>query len=137
MNYERFFYEARNSFKAEWPSLLTEPESEQVKVADVKLRALIAILQAFRDDMDDENLGRLYEFVCDNVSEMKLLFGSPLVLDFQAIVESRADRREQEAQSKAEGFAMRGDSINQAIDDLKKAIATLPEKQKRKLAVVK
>ena len=136
MDYFGFFYAAKNSFKVEWPSLLTEPESEQVKVADVKLRALIAILQAMRDDMDDENLGELYKFITDNISEMKLMFGTPLILDFEKIVAHREEKRKSEAESKdnVPGFNMRGDAVNDAIEALRAAVATLPEKQ-RKLKV--
>jgi hypothetical protein len=116
MTYEAAFYEWKNSFKAEWPSLLTEPESEQVKVADVKLRALVALLEVMRADLDDENLGALYTFICDNVSEMTVMFGSPLVLDIQAMMTHRAEQRDK-VQEQTEANPMRADSVIAALKD--------------------
>lgn len=147
MDYLAAFYEWKNSFKAEWPSLLTEPESEQVKVADVKLRALVALLEAMRADLDDENLASLYSFICDNVSEMKVMFGSPLILDLEAMVTFRAQNRDkadktQEDKANAafgdEGGEMRNDSagrVRTALTALRDAVALMDEE--KKLRVVK
>jgi hypothetical protein len=95
----------------------------------------VALLEAMRADLDDENLADLYSFICDNVSEMKVMFGSPLILDLEAMVAHRAEQRKI-AQEKppAQDFEMRGDSVERTIQALKDAVATLPT---RKLAVVK
>lgn len=138
LDYETAFYQWSNCFEAKWPSLLTEPESEQVKVADVKLRALIALLEVMRDDLDDENLGELYKFVSDNVNEMKMMFGNPLVLDFEAIVAHRETKRgEREANADVNlGNAFgRGDAVTRAVDALREAVAAMPEKRRSKMKV--
>jgi hypothetical protein len=87
MTHEAAFYKWANSFKAKWPSLLTEPESERVKVADVKLRALVAVLEVLMPKLSPDNLAIVVAWVADNMNEMKLLFGSPLYLDYAEIRE--------------------------------------------------
>ena len=149
LTYEAAFYRWKNSFKAEWPSLLTEPESEQVRVADVKFRALIAVLQALAPMLKGEELATTVQWVADNMNEMKLLFGSPLVLDYDAIA-GYAEEKEEAAlgqdvdgdgDGEAEGPPVAGakpkpppkpkqftaaDSAHRAIEDFKEAVAKMP-----------
>jgi hypothetical protein len=85
--FEEVFYEWRNSFEAKWPNYLSEPPSELVKVDDVKLRALMALLEILLGQLSPTNKAKLVEFVQDNVNEMKLLFnGRDLDLDLEDIV---------------------------------------------------
>lgn len=84
--FERAFTQWRNSFSAKWPSLLTEPDSEKVKVDDVKLKAIIGIVEAFvAAGIDPVNKAATLEWLADNVNDMKFLFTNPLILDFDAI----------------------------------------------------
>lgn len=130
VDYEQFFYTAVNSFKAEWPSLLTEPESEMVKVADVKLRALVAVLEAYLPLLDPDSVGIVAMWVQDNLNEMKLLFGSPLNLDFEKMVQHRVDKETQDAEARKAGSEDnpfgRADSFRRA-DSAEKAIALFKE----------
>jgi hypothetical protein len=87
MRYEDAFYEWKNSFKAEWPNLLTEPDSEKVKEDDVKLKAIIATVEVFGPAMDPENKATLFQWAQDNINENKIMFQSPLLLDFEALAE--------------------------------------------------
>jgi len=73
--YEEAFYEWKNSFECSWPNYLSEPPSELVKVDDVRLRALIALLEVLLDKFGEENQRELLQFVQQNINEMKLLFG--------------------------------------------------------------
>lgn len=84
-SYKRAFYDWKNSFKATWPSLIEEPDSEKIKVDDVKLKALLAMLEIAGPMMDPENKAILIKWVCDNINALKLLFPSPLVLDFDEL----------------------------------------------------
>jgi hypothetical protein len=85
--FEEVFYEWRNSFHATWPNYLSEPPSELVKVDDVKLRALMALLEILLGQLSPTNKAKLVEFVQDNVNEMKILFGGrDLDLDLEDIV---------------------------------------------------
>jgi hypothetical protein len=85
MTYEAGFFMLQNSFEAPWPSLLTEPESEQVKVADVKLKAAIAAMQIITPVVDPESAARVIEWLARNINEMENLFGNPLDLDYKKI----------------------------------------------------
>ena len=49
------FSQWREAFHAEWPSLLIEPESEQIKKEEAKLEAVIAILNSLLTQLDPYN----------------------------------------------------------------------------------
>ena len=85
MRYEDAFYQWSNSFSAVWPSLLREPDSEQVKTDDVKLKAIIATVEVFGPMMDPENKATLVGWAQDNMNENKMMFQSPLLLDIDAL----------------------------------------------------
>jgi len=87
VKFEQAFYRWQNSFKAIWPSFLEEPDSEKVKVDDVKLKALIATVQILLPDLDPENKGALVQWFADNMNEMEFLFSNPLNLDIEAMVD--------------------------------------------------
>jgi hypothetical protein len=130
MTHEAAFYKWANSFKAKWPSLLTEPESERVKVADVKLRALVAVLEVLMPKLSPDNLAIVVAWVADNMNEMKLLFGSPLYLDYAEIREYVPEAEgAEEGPKKPTPFA-KADSVENAIQALRDAVARLPEKPK-------
>ncbi len=83
--YEDAFIKWQNSFKANFPNLLEEPDSEKSKAEDVKLKAIIAMVEVLLPQMDPENKARVIEWACDNFNDFKLLFSAPLLLDFEAI----------------------------------------------------
>jgi len=129
MDYEAAFYKWANSFAAEWPSLLTEPESEQVKVADVKLSALIKVLEVLMPRLPPDQVAVVVQFVADNMNEMKLLFGNPLYLDYEALANYKP--QEQFNENDAPGSFSMADSADGAIADLKAAVARLPDIEER------
>lgn len=85
--YEQAFYEWVHGFKATWPNLLTEPDSEKAKAEDVKQKAVVAIVATLMPIADPVNKAILINWVQDNINQFKLLFSSPLVLDAQAMAE--------------------------------------------------
>jgi hypothetical protein len=102
VSYEEAFNSWRNSFKVEWPNLLTEPDSEKSKAEDVKLQAVIKLVEAMKPDLDPKNLAVLLQWAADNFNEMKLLFGSQLVLDFdelQGFLEERLEKADEMAEA--------------------------------------
>ena len=84
-DYRTAFYEWTNSFAADWPSLLEEPDSEKIEVDKVKMEAVTGILETLLPQMDPENKVRVIRWACDNLNENKMLFGSPLELDWDAL----------------------------------------------------
>jgi len=144
-SYEDIFYTWRNSFVSPWPNLITEPDSEKVKVDDVKLRALVAVAELFLGQkLDGDETVVVLQWVADNVNEMSTLFTSPLNLDYEAIASAAHDAVQAEkdaAQTAAEGgedgevkgFGMRGDSaerVGKAIELLRGAVVKLDEHRK-------
>lgn len=85
--YKVAFYDWKNSFEALWPSFLEEPDSEKVKVEDVKLRAVIALIEVLVPELDPENKALLIEWACECFNEQKLMFPDALRLDFDALRE--------------------------------------------------
>lgn len=87
MRHEDAFYQWQNSFNAAWPNLLTEPDSEKVKTDDVKLKGIIAFLEVLIPNMDPENKAAVIAWAQDNVNENKMMFQTPLSIDFDALRE--------------------------------------------------
>jgi hypothetical protein len=85
MPYNQAFYKWKNSFTSKWPSLLTEPDSELVKVDEVRLRAVLAWLQLMLPQSDPDNKARMIEWAVDNFNSLKFLFDTPLVLDYEEL----------------------------------------------------
>lgn len=85
VSYKDAFYQWVTAFKATWPSLLIEPESEKVKTDDVKLKALIATVQVLIPEMDPINKAIVFEWFANNLNENKVMFKSPLILDIDAL----------------------------------------------------
>ena len=82
-DYESCFYAWQNAFNASWPSLLREPESEQVRVADTKLKGLIAATEVLLPILDPENKARAIEWLVDGYNSTKELFSGVLELDME------------------------------------------------------
>jgi len=97
--YREAFYEWTNSFQAVWPSYLREPDSDQVKVDDTKMKAAISVYQILELSFDPENKARLVQWLADAVTNNKLLYSSPLNLDYQVLLKKF---KEIEKQEKAE-----------------------------------
>ncbi|TKI02730.1 anti-CBASS protein Acb1 family protein [Martelella alba] len=83
--YKTAFMDWVNSFSAEWPSLLTEPDSEKVKVEDVKLKAIISVLEVLLEKADPNNKAILLDWASDNMNANKMMFTTPLILDSEAM----------------------------------------------------
>lgn len=79
--YEEAFYHWQSKFNASWESLMEEPESEKVKVADIKLKGMTEMLRTMLPVVDPMNKARLIEWARDNINEMPNMFQSHLDLD--------------------------------------------------------
>jgi len=93
--YKSAFYRWKNSFKAEWPSLIKEPDSEKIKVEEVKLDKLLAAFEVLNPLCDPENLAVLVKWVEDNFNELKMLFTSPLQLDYDKLAAFATEKAQQ------------------------------------------
>jgi len=85
VKYETAFYEWKNAFTATWPNLLTEPDSEKVKVDDIIAKSAIAVFEVMAPVLDPENLATLAGWLADVMNERDLMFSAPLTLDLDAL----------------------------------------------------
>lgn len=81
VTYEVAFERWRASFKATWPSLLTEPDSEKAKTEKVKLEGVTSMFQVLSGNLDPENRKRLILWAVDQLNSMELLFATDLDID--------------------------------------------------------
>lgn len=85
VQYDQAFYAWQNSFSAEWPSLIEEPESERVKVDEAKLKAVTDLVALLLPVCDPDNKARLLMWAASNFNQNKQLFNEPLVLEWEDI----------------------------------------------------
>jgi hypothetical protein len=85
IDFNTAFYQWKNAFSAEWPSLLVEPESKQVDVEKVKHEAIIAFVEVLMPEADPANKARIIEWAANNLNASKHLITNPLVLDYEAL----------------------------------------------------
>ena len=83
--YKDAFYSWKNAFSATWPSLLEEPDSDRAKVDDIKLKAIIAMVEVMSGKLDPENNATLMQWAADNANSNEGMFTTPLLLDYQAL----------------------------------------------------
>ena len=95
MNYNTAFYEWRNSFVANWPSLLTEPESDKIKVDEIKLKATKDALETLLPMLDPENTVRAVQWFASNMNGNEQLFKTPLVIDSEQLLDFIVERTQQ------------------------------------------
>jgi len=81
-------------FRATWPNILIEPESEKAKAADVQFKSVVALLETLIPELDPENKGRLVEWAAENVNEREELFASKLTFDVEALQRYLEENRE-------------------------------------------
>jgi len=85
--WESAFFGWVNNFTAKWPSLIREPESEAIKVEDIRLKAIVSLLQVLLQTMDGPNRAKLIQWAAENFNDMKMMFQTPLILDYEALAE--------------------------------------------------
>ena len=85
MPYEEAFYRWQNSFTAVWPSLLQEPESDQLEALERKFKVVIAAAQIMLPELDPENKAKVLMWIADTINSYKKVSTSPLLLDYDAL----------------------------------------------------
>lgn len=104
--YKVAFYQWVNSFKAEWPSLLIEPESELIKVDEIRLKGIIDAAEVLLPVVDPDNKALVIEWLVDNFNEQKLLYKTALTLDIEGLKTFLGEQQQkQEENEKAQADA--------------------------------
>lgn len=89
--YNTAFQMWRNSFKAVWPNLLTEPDSKKAEIERDKFSTVVALWAALSSTMDPENRANLAQWVADQINSSEKLFDSQLDFDREAMAEFMPD----------------------------------------------
>lgn len=84
-DYTTTFYRWKNKFSAVWPNLLVEPDSEKAKNEKVKHEAMVDTLTTLLPILDPVNKAATVQWFADTISQNKLLFPIPLVIDADAL----------------------------------------------------
>jgi hypothetical protein len=107
MSYESAFSQWKNSFTAEWPNFLIEPDAEKIKTEDIKLKAIISLLEKLLPELDPENKSTLIQWAVDNFNEQELLFEHPLMIDtdiLQKYLEENRDNQQKQQENSGGGL---------------------------------
>lgn len=100
VSFKAAFQAWRNAFAYKWPSLLIEPDSERAKSEDVKLKAVVALLEVIMPMIDPANSAVALQWAADNFNELQLLFAHKLEFDFDEL-ESFLDKKAKQMESMA------------------------------------
>ena len=91
--YSLYFSSWINNFEYRWPSSLKEPESEKVKVDEIRFKAIVSMLEVLLPQVntDDENRALLIEWAQTNANANESLFPQRLDLDIDSIKANRPE----------------------------------------------
>jgi hypothetical protein len=84
-DYTTAFYAWKNAFKATWPNLLQEPDSEKAKTDDVITKAALSLVEVMGPQLDPENKARLLCWAAEQFNARETFSAIPLDLDEEAI----------------------------------------------------
>ena len=89
--YSLYFSSWINNFEYRWPSSLKEPESEKVKVDEIRFKAIVSMLEVLLPQVntDDENRSLLIEWAQTNANANESLFPHRLDLDIDSLKVNR------------------------------------------------
>ena len=79
--YDEWFFEVRDLFTAEWPSLIQEPKSETVKRNADKLKAMTTVLTSLLEQLDPANKARLVDWFVQACNDMPEFFTNTMEFD--------------------------------------------------------
>jgi len=90
------FAEWQNAFLSVWPNLLEETDAEKAESEKVTLEAVVSVFEILAPEMPPSEIGRLVDWVANNLNAKSHLFSSPLELDIQAVMDFRQEKLDKE-----------------------------------------
>lgn len=100
VDFEVFFWRCANSYRKKWPSLLKEPESDQVEVEKVKLEAILKFVEVLLPNVPQEEKAGVLMWATDQFNALPLLFGGgDLMIDWDRVAEYEGSQEMQEPKS--------------------------------------
>lgn len=107
VEFTQAFVEWKNGFKATFPNFLIESDAEKIKTEEVKLKAIIALVDTLSTTIDPTNKADLIQWAIDNFNEQQLLFKNPLNIDIETLREYLEEHANDEQQQETEaGFKL-------------------------------
>jgi hypothetical protein len=110
IGYLQAFYAWKNSFKASWPNLLEEPDSDKIRTQEVVLRSAIAAAEVLLPLSDPANQAGIAMWLADTFNDQTALFKTPLEInvdDMEAYLEQK-QQQQTELQQKAAEAGVQG-----------------------------
>lgn len=88
--YNVYFQSWINNFEYRWPSSLKEPESEKVKVDEMRFKAIVSMLEVLLPELkaDPENRATFIKWACENANTNESLFPQRIDLDYDMLLEN-------------------------------------------------
>lgn len=88
--YSLYFSKWINNFEYRWSSSLKEPESEKVKVDEIRFKAIVSTLETLLPQLtsDPDNRATLIEWACENANANEHLFPQRLNLDYDSLIDN-------------------------------------------------
>ena len=88
--YSVYFASWINNFEYRWPSSLKEPESEKVKVDEMRFKAIVSMLEVLLPQLtaDPENRATFIKWACENANTNESLFPQRIDLDYDLLLEN-------------------------------------------------
>lgn len=88
--YSVYFQSWINNFEYRWPSSLKEPESEKVKVDEMRFKAIVSMLESLLPQLaaDPKNRATLIKWACENANTNENLFPQRIDLDYELLLEN-------------------------------------------------
>lgn len=85
--YSLYFSRWINNFEYRWPSSLKEPESEKVKVDEIRFKAIVSMLESLLPEFtaDPGNRATLIKWACENANTNESLFPQRIDLDYESL----------------------------------------------------
>lgn len=114
MPYETALQGWMREFKAIWPNLNTEPDSEKVKTQEIQFKSVVALVEVLAPLLDPKGKAEVIAWAAANVNEQENLFASKLNLDEDELESYLIDAEEQKKEMLAAGAAAQGEGAEPA-----------------------
>ena len=103
VTFDAAFASWKTSFKAVWPSLVTEPDSKKAEVGKVRFESAIGLAEVMLPKLGPINQAKMLTWLADITAEENDLFRVPLELDPDELEDFIADQAEQQARMQEAG----------------------------------
>jgi hypothetical protein len=136
MDYNTALKKWQNAFKAAHPSLIREPESELIKVDEVKLKSIVEVVEILAPLVDPANRITLIQWACDNVNEFQHIISATLDLDYDILEQYELEKAESGATDDpgVEGEEPKPPSPNGRSDSVNRVVQLIQSRRNDRLS---